>query len=78
MVSRTPHELIVSAEGLAERVRTTRVMAAAMTKAPEERRSPTTSFLCPVSKSRNGRLIIALTCEVEPGASREEAKEYKE
>lgn len=45
IVSRTPQELMVSAEGLSARVRTTRVMAAAMTKAPDERRSPITIFL---------------------------------
>lgn len=45
MVSRTPHALIVSADGFAERVRTTRVIAAAITNVPEERRRPMTSFL---------------------------------
>lgn len=44
MVSRTPHELIEMAEGLADVVRTTRMIAAAMTKAPEERRMPITIF----------------------------------
>ena len=45
MVSRTPHALMVSADGFAESVRTTRIIAAAMTNAPEERRRPMTSFL---------------------------------
>jgi hypothetical protein len=58
MVSRTPHELMVSAEGLSARVRTTRVMAAAMTKAPEERRSPMTIFLrLLVTQSGYGALV---------------------
>lgn len=45
IVSRTPQLLMVIAEGLAESVRTTRMMAAAMTKAPEDRRRPMTIFL---------------------------------
>lgn len=45
MVSRTPHRLMLSVEGWAPRVRTTRMMAAVITKSPEERRRKTMSFL---------------------------------
>lgn len=45
MVSRTPHSLMVRADGSPERVRTMRMRAAAMTKAPDERRRPMMIFL---------------------------------
>lgn len=45
MVSRTPQRLMLRAEGEPARVRMTRMSAAAMTKIPEERRTPMTIFL---------------------------------
>lgn len=39
IVSRTPHRLMFVAEGLRPRVRATRIMAAVMTKRPEQRRT---------------------------------------
>jgi hypothetical protein len=51
IVSRMPQALMLSADGFAERVRTMRTMAAAMTNAPEERSSPMTSFLSLLVKS---------------------------
>jgi len=45
MVSRTPQRLMLSAEGFAERVKTTRMIAAAITNNPDDRRTPITIFL---------------------------------
>ena len=45
MVSRTPHRLIFVPLGDAPNVKTTRIIAAAMTKNPEQMRTPMTSFL---------------------------------
>lgn len=75
MVSRTPHALMVSADGFAESVRTTRVIAAAITNAPEERSSPTTSFLGMLEGlwGREGRR----TCGRGLGVSRGEALEFR-
>ena len=44
MVSRTPHLLMFVADGLESRVNATRMMAAAMTKRPEQRRRAMTVF----------------------------------
>lgn len=44
IVSRTPQRLMFVPEGEAPRVRTTRIMAAEMTKKPEQMRRPMTSF----------------------------------
>lgn len=45
IVSRTPHRLMFRADGFEPRVRTTRMMAAVMTKRPEQSRAVITNLL---------------------------------